>query len=650
MRSSPLVELVTTALAEPEPSAPGRTGAVRPALDEVHRSMRGAVARAEALGLPVPPLGGQLYRPLAALAGARAARCEPDERLWLAALAIQLAHEASLLHDDVVDGATTRRGEPTVAARHGVARALVEGDHLLTAAYRVAAETGSAAFMRLFATAVERTVAGEKRQAAVRGREIDWDTYRAVVGGKSGELFGCALAAAAALRGDAPEPWVALGRRVGTAYQMVDDLLDYCPSAATGKAPLSDYRAGLWTWIRLDAAGLPAGLEPDAVRDRLFADGDGGSPMRRALTRLDAEMRALEADLGTLGDDHGIVAGLLASWRAKSADAIREEERHLHRVDAARRVHALTGGRELADPGERTAYFAEHGRTFRLAARLFPRAMREQVATVYAFCRFTDDLADRQPDLSFTTRGALLDAWRDAAWSAYRGTPTGIPVLDGAMGQMAAHRVPFAYAADLIEGARMDLGPVAIADADELRTYTYRVASVVGLWLTELAGVRAPATLERAAAMGHAMQITNILRDVGEDLARGRCYVPASLLAEHGLSTGDLERLRDSADPIPGAYAALCERLMDQAEREYARAFEALPDLPGYFRRPVAVAAHAYSAIHDAIRRNGYDNLRRRAYTSLPGKVVHGAAGLLALKSAERRGRAERILPEILTA
>jgi 15-cis-phytoene synthase len=648
MNPPALVDLVASALAEPERRARPAPCGVRLALDHVHRGLRGAAARAEALGLPVPPLGGQLFRPLAALAGAHAAGHEPDDRLWLAALAIQLAHEASLLHDDVIDGAAIRRGEPTMAASHGVARALIDGDHLLTAAYRVAGETGSVVFMRLFAAAVERTVAGEKRQASLRGSGLDWDTYHAVVAGKSGELFGCALAAAAALNGGPTDRWVEVGRRVGSAYQMVDDLLDYCPAAAAGKAPLGDYRAGLWTWVRLEAADLPAGLAPDAIREHLFARRPGGSPMRRTLARLDAEMRDIEARIASLGNDQGVVAGLLASWRERSADAIRGEEHVLLRAEAASRLRRLTGGRDMAEASEVREYFAEHGRTFRFAAHLFPRQLRDQVATVYAFCRFTDDLVDRQDDLPPATRHTLLDAWRDAAWTAYRGTRTGIPILDRAMGEMAEHRVPFAYAADLIEGARMDLDSVTIATAEELQTYAYRVASVVGLWLTELVGVRDPGTLDRAAAMGHAMQITNILRDVGEDLARGRCYLPATLLAEHGLTSRDLESLRRSDGPIPDAYAAACEHLMGHAERQYAYAFEAPPGLPGYFRRPVAVAARAYAAIHDAIRRNGYDNLRHRAVTTLPEKLMEGLGGLRDLHAPARR-RPLRPLPGALS-
>jgi len=328
---------------------------------------------------------------------------------------------------------------------------------------------------------------------------------------------------------------------------------------------------------------------------------------------------------------------MLGSWLARATRAVREEEVACARGEAAARVRTLTGGRTLAHPAERLAYLAEHGRTFRFAARLFPPPAREDASSVYAFCRLTDDLVDRQPDLPRETRLALLRSWEEAAWRAYRHPDTGIGVLDAAMGTMAARRVPFRYAADLIAGVRMDLEPATFATVEDLRLYTYRVASVVGLWVTELFGVRNPALLERAAALGHAMQLTNILRDVGEDLDRDRLYLPTGLLAAHGLSRTHLDDLRQGDAPIPAAYVEVCETLLTLAERQYAYASEALPALPAFFGRPVAVAARAYAGIHDAIRRNGYDNLRRRAHTTLPEKLWLGIRGVHALQSRRRR-------------
>lgn len=626
MTSSGLVDLVAGVLAD-APAAPAPPASPSAALT-VSARLGQAAERARDLGLPVPPLSGQLLRPRVVLAGARLAGVEPDDRLWLAALAIQLAHEASLLHDDVIDGAAIRRGARTTVERHGVARALVEGDHLLTAAYRVAAETGSLEFARSFADAVEATVAGEKQQAAARGSRLDWDRYLEVVGGKSGALFGCALSAGSMLAGRSVPVLTGLGRRVGSIYQMVDDLLDYCPAAATGKPALGDFRGSLWTWVRAFVPELAEDAAEDELRLALFGSPDGRSPMRRALRRLRDEMDALLAALRAEGDDGGTVTGLLDGWFSRAEQAVAHEEMLIARADAEARIRRLSGGRALASAADWESYFAEHGRTFRFAARLFPATARTRVAAVYAFCRLTDDLVDRQPDLSPGRRHRLLDAWHAAARCAYDGGESGIPLLQAAMRDMRTHRVPFRHAADLIAGARMDLDPVTFDTMDDLRLYTHRVASVVGLWLTELFGVHDPAVLDRAAAMGHAMQLTNILRDVGEDLERGRLYLPASLLRTRGLERADLEMIRGSDAPVPAPYAALCEELLALAERQYAYAFEALPALPGFFRRPVAVAARAYEGIHGALRRNGYDNLRRRAHTTVGEKVVLGARGL----------------------
>ena len=132
------------------------------------------------------------------------------------------------------------------------------------------------------------------------------------------------------------------------------------------------------------------------------------------------------------------------------------------------------------------------------------------MARVYAFCRVTDDLVDG----GAADAKALLDEWMGLAGRAYAGNGTGLALLNRVMEEAASARVPFTYAAELGEGMRMDLRRERYETLTDLRVYTHRVASVVGLWITELAGVRTPRVLARAGEMGHAMQLTNILRDV----------------------------------------------------------------------------------------------------------------------------------------
>jgi phytoene synthase len=181
----------------------------------------------------------------------------------------------------------------------------------------------------------------------------------------------------------------------------------------------------------------------------------------------------------------------------------------------------------------------------------------------------------------------------------------------------------------------MDLRGERYATLAELRRYTFCVASTVGLWLTQLMGVDDAVVLERAERMGHAMQLTNILRDVGEDRANGRMYLPAELLAKHGVTEAALARMCAGGEITP-AWRALVEELMGVAEEDYRAALEAVPALPTSFARAVAVAAHVYRGIHREIRRNGHDNLRRRAHTNATAKAGLALAALWELFRASR--------------
>lgn len=261
-------------------------------------------------------------------------------------------------------------------------------------------------------------------------------------------------------------------------------------------------------------------------------------------------------------------------------------------------------------------YLARHSRSFRFAIRFLPGAEARRIAEIYAFCRFTDDLVDRAEGASPEILEARLDDWEALAARAYAGADTGSPLLDAPIGAMGRAGIPFDYARGLIEGMRMDLRPRRYSTLAELEVYTYRVAGVVGRWLAERAGVRDPWALSRAADLGHAMQLTNILRDVGEDLGRGRLYLPLDLLARHGLLAEDIEGAQAWGGSPPTAYMTCMEDILEIAERRYQRAFQAIPALPAYFQRPVLVAALSYRGIHDALRRNGYDNIGRRAATS----------------------------------
>ena len=299
--------------------------------------------------------------------------------------------------------------------------------------------------------------------------------------------------------------------------------------------------------------------------------------------------------------------------------------------DVARSARAL--GPESRWP----TYFGRHSKSFRFSAWLFPRAERRVVTGVYAFCRFTDDLVD-ESDADIAMSRARVEAWRHLARSAYDGAQTEIPLLDCVMPRMARSGTPFHYIDDLLDGVSMDLEPVDFETLDDLRVYTYRVASVVGGWITEQFGLHDEGLLDRAYSLGHAMQFTNILRDVGEDWRRGRLYLPRRMLDTYGVGLDVIDRVAKGGAPVPPAYRDLLESLMCVSDRHYETALEAAPALPGWYGRPVTVAARVYQGIHDAIRENRYDNGRRRAFTSFGRKMRLGGRALLELASARRSG------------
>lgn len=270
---------------------------------------------------------------------------------------------------------------------------------------------------------------------------------------------------------------------------------------------------------------------------------------------------------------------------------------------------------------------ARYGRSFHFASRLLPDAERARVADAYAYCRATDDLVDEPHGATERMLHERLDAWVAMSRQAYAGEASGNPLVDRVMRDMRAADVPFRYVDELTTGMRMDIGRVRYRDMGELRVYTHRVAGVVGLWMANLFGVREPWLLERAAALGHAMQLTNIVRDVGADWDMGRVYLPASLLRSYGVTEDEIAAMR-AGRRISPAYRACIEAVMTLADASYQRAFEAMPALPPAFRRTVAVAAEVYRGIHVRVRAAGYDTVTARAATSFGDKIIFGARGL----------------------
>ncbi|MEO8946021.1 MAG: squalene/phytoene synthase family protein [Gemmatimonadaceae bacterium] len=608
--------------------------------------LSGALTEIRDTGGPELTFDGQLLRPMLSLAGADC-RTRDQPTFWFAALAVQLAHEASLCHDDVVDQATTRRGRPTLAASSGVARALLEGDHLLTAAYCAAAATGSAEFVRCFARAVERTVAAEKLQGSTLGTRIDAETYQRVTVGKAGELMACALAAGSLINdAERSSALLQLGRDVGVVYQMLDDFLDYCTATDFGKPSLGDYCQGRWTWPLAVIPGARLGLPATELATLLHEprhDWGGECAFERMAAQLDARLHELMLRSSDALPDGNSIANVLNDWRARLRNAVTKES--VERRAMVRRVIVARAAATIGLPEGEIRYLGGNSISFRFASRLLPRIEAARIARVYAFCRFTDDIVDEpalpgsaSPSAEQAGAAEMLREWVEMARAAYYGNACGLAIIDRPMSEMAAASVPFSYVDDLAAAMRMDIAATAYPTSVDLARYTYGAAGVVGRWIAGLAGTRDATVLLNAERMGHAMQLTNIVRDVGEDWQRGRLYLPADVLRRHGVTSADIDAMLSGKRSISDAYRNVLDEIIAIADEHYRIAFEWLPALPCAVQPCMAVAARVYRGIHEVVRENNYDNLRLRAHTTLTRKSTIAARALIDLRMARTRG------------
>lgn len=270
------------------------------------------------------------------------------------------------------------------------------------------------------------------------------------------------------------------------------------------------------------------------------------------------------------------------------------------------------------DPAE---VLQRHARTFSAAAALLAPRTYEAVASVYLFCRTVDDLAD-EPE---TADPEALERLSDELRGVRDASPLAARILE-----LAPLGVPTEAAVHLVDGCRTDLGVVRMADPGAVVRYGYLVAGTVGRMVAPLLGARDPRAEPFAVDLGIAMQLSNIARDVGEDAARDRVYLPATWLAEEGLSDGDvLGGTRDEA------VAAVVGRLLDLAETYYASSDAGLRWLPPRGRLAVSLASRRYRGIGRRVRARGAAAVRDR---TVLGPVSRAAFFVQAPWTALRHG------------
>ncbi len=275
----------------------------------------------------------------------------------------------------------------------------------------------------------------------------------------------------------------------------------------------------------------------------------------------------------------------------------------------------------LRDPGLRAAYRrcrdlnARHGRTYYLATRLLTRAQRPAVHALYGFARWADDIVDTAPPGTDPTLiAARLDDLEAALSAALRDGRSQHPVLAALADTAARYRIAPALFADFMRSMRMDLAVTGYADRAALGAYVRGSAEVIGLQMLPVLGTTGPPATAApyAAALGRAFQLTNFLRDVAEDLERGRVYLPADELAAFGVDRDLLSWCRAHRRTEPRVRAALAEQhAVTRAVYRYAANGIALLDPVS--RPCVATALTLYSGILDRIEDAGFAVFAQRA-------------------------------------
>lgn len=298
---------------------------------------------------------------------------------------------------------------------------------------------------------------------------------------------------------------------------------------------------------------------------------------------------------------------------------------------------------------EARATIARHSRSFALASRLLGARLRDRTAVIYTWCRRADDAIDEPagPVASRTELAAAMARLHDDLDAAYAGTARD-PVLV-AFGDVARDRaIPQRYPRELLAGLAMDAAAVRYATLDDLIGYAWRVAGVVGLMLSHVFGVRDDAALVHAAHLGIAMQLTNVCRDVDEDWARGRLYLPDDLLASHG-AAGLAGELGGALPASAGAAIARTRAaLLALADRYYRSADRGLAALPWRAAVAVGAARRVYAAIGGRIARTGHRAGAGRAVVPAHRKLalVGAALGAAVLAAPRWLGRRPPRIPE----
>ncbi|MFE9476254.1 phytoene/squalene synthase family protein [Streptomyces griseofuscus] len=301
----------------------------------------------------------------------------------------------------------------------------------------------------------------------------------------------------------------------------------------------------------------------------------------------------------------------------------------------------------ITDPALRAAYRhcralnARHGRTYFLATRLLPVERRPAVHALYGFARWADDIVDSlAPGTGADARARALAGLQEELEEGLRRGGGREPVVHALADTARRYAIDHAHFRDFMTAMRSDLTVTAYPTYADLRAYMHGSAAVIGLQMLPVLGTVAPREEAEpyAAALGVAFQLSNFLRDVGEDLDRGRVYLPADLLAGHGVDRELLVLSRASGRPDRRITAALRE-FAELTRGVYRAAMPGVELLEPVSRPCIRTAAVLYGGILDAVARDGWAVLHRRSVVPRRRRAVVAVDGLVRLAAARLRER-----------
>lgn len=247
---------------------------------------------------------------------------------------------------------------------------------------------------------------------------------------------------------------------------------------------------------------------------------------------------------------------------------------------------------------------AASGSSFYHSFRFLPPERRRAIIALYAFCREVDDAVDETIDAAVAR--VKLDWWRSQVAAIFSGAPLH-PVAQALKPVVKAFELPQEHLLAVIDGMAMDLDLDRYPDFDLLERYCDRVAGVVGLMSAQIFGYTVASTRGYARDLGIAFQLTNIIRDVGEDARRGRIYLPQDEMERFGVTSAELHQQQ-----VTPGFKALMSFEVQRARAFYDKALAALPAVDRRSQRPGLIMAAIYRALLDEIERDGFRVLDRR--------------------------------------